>query len=530
MQRVAYLLYRYREQMNADQVILFSPNALFNQYVAQVLPELGEENMQQTTFQAYLEHRLSTEWRIEDSYDQLEYVLTRQHDSDYFQRLESIGIKSSLVFMDELDRYFQSLQQKGLLFRDINFRGQRLFQANWIQEHFYKIDQSLSTPHRLEILIDILLKHLDIFEKEERKKNWVLEEVEQLSVEVIQSVFKRVERESDGYMDELRQEQLLRALVVRRKLKPIRAFIQQARFLDLSMLYKDFLQNIQRQLFSNYLYFNEVIDTTIQRLQNRQLYYEDMTPYLYLKSMIEGFEVNMAIRHVLIDEAQDYSPFQLSYILKLFPKARFTILGDLNQAIYAHSYQSKSFQLFSSNLFDGKVETYSLTKSYRSTRQIMELANRIIQSDIEPFNRTGVKPTLIKIDNEKERCKEIIQLVKKTNANSDRKLAIICKSDQQAYIAYKQLKEQLDVTYVKKDTTEVSNSVIVTPAYLAKGMEYDHVIVYDASSDSYAEEKDRNMIYITCTRAMHTLHLFYQGELSSLLPDQESGLYMTNFN
>ncbi|GAE30622.1 RNA polymerase recycling motor HelD [Alkalihalobacillus hemicellulosilyticus] len=518
MQRVAYLLYRYREQISAEQIILFSPNALFNQYVAEVLPELGEDNMQQTTFQAYLHHRLGKRWKIEDPYDQLEYVLTKKDENDYLQRLESIDMKSSYTFMKEMDRFIDTLRSVGLPFHHVYFHGEVLFQSKWISEHFDKTDSSLSIPNRIEQLIETLLKHIDIFEKEERKQNWVLDEIEQLSDSVIQTVYERIERESDGYVDSVREESLLRALIVKRKLKPIRASIRQFSFIDFPLLYEQFLQSLNPKSFPHQLYFNEMIETTVSQLKKRKLYYEDMTPFLYLRSMIEGFEVNMAMRHVFVDEAQDYSPFQFAYLMKLFPKARFTILGDLHQSIYAHSYRMDSFQLFHETSFSEKVESYSLTKSYRSTRQIIDLASEIIDSGIIPFNRSGAKPMLIQVKNEEERRQRIVQEVNRLQREHEGKVAIICKSDEQTYLAYHQLSNDLNMTYVKKDTSEIQSSIQVIPAYLAKGMEYDCVIIYDASIHSYSEEKERNLLYTACTRAMHSLTLCYDDMLSPLLP------------
>jgi DNA helicase-2/ATP-dependent DNA helicase PcrA len=126
LQRVAYLLYRYRDTLSADQIVLFSPNPLFNSYVSTVLPELGEDNMQQTTFQAYLDHRLGDDWELEAPFSQMEYVLTADQDPTYSKKIESIKLKSSFDYIQLIDNYISSLQKEGMIFTDIVFRGEVL--------------------------------------------------------------------------------------------------------------------------------------------------------------------------------------------------------------------------------------------------------------------------------------------------------------------------------------------------------------------------------------------------------------------
>src|SRR3954447_13219001 len=183
LQRIAYLLYKYRDRLNADQIILFSPNSMFNSYVSNVLPELGEENMQQVTFQEYLDHRLGKEFEVENPYQQLEYVLTGEKTPSYKSRIAGIQFKASIQFFEAIKSYRESLELSRMIFKGIRFRGKSIVTAEEITEKFYSSDTSLRFHNRLEKLKDWLLQKLKEAERIERTKPWVQEEIELLSNE-----------------------------------------------------------------------------------------------------------------------------------------------------------------------------------------------------------------------------------------------------------------------------------------------------------------------------------------------------------
>ena len=183
LQRIAYLLYRYREILSAEQIILFSPNQMFNSYISTVLPELGEQNMQQTTFQDYLEARLKGQFQVEDQYTQMEFLLTAENDLAYSTRREGILFKSSGQFMKVMERYIDSLAKSGMHFKDIHFKGRILFTRTQIEEKFYSFDSSIRIPNRLQLVKNWLLDELKEFAKIERNEAWVEEETQYLDNE-----------------------------------------------------------------------------------------------------------------------------------------------------------------------------------------------------------------------------------------------------------------------------------------------------------------------------------------------------------
>ncbi len=236
LQRIAYLLYKYRDHLNADQIILFSPNSMFNSYVSNVLPELGEENMQQVTFQEYLDHRLSKEFHIENPYEQLEYVLTATNTPSYQSRVASIRFKASLLFFEALHSYRKSLELSGMVFKDIMFRGRPIVTAQQISDRFYHTDTSLHFPNRIERLKDWLVKLINKAEKDERTKSWVQEEIELLSNEEYHKAHTFLAKKRGFTREEMVDYEIepdaLARLIVHQKWKPLRKRVRALYFVD----------------------------------------------------------------------------------------------------------------------------------------------------------------------------------------------------------------------------------------------------------------------------------------------------------
>ncbi|WP_117017578.1 RNA polymerase recycling motor HelD [Aeribacillus pallidus] len=536
LQRIAYLLYKYRDKLRADQIILFSPNSMFNSYVSNVLPELGEENMQQVTFQEYLEYRLNKEFQIEDPYEQLEYMLTEADDSLYRTRTASIRFKASTRFFETIKTYCKSLELSGMLFKDILFRGKPIITAKQITERFYSSDTSLRFHSRLEKLADWLNKQIDEAEKLERTKPWVQEEIELLSNEDYHKAHTLL-RKKRGFKAETlnnyeNEIEALGQLIVRKKLKPLRKRIRTLRFIDMKGVYKQLFADPTRvkQWMEGETpeEWEDICRLTVKTLDEGKLFYEDATPYLFLKELIQGFQTNVSIKHVLVDEAQDYSPFQFEFLKRLFPSARMTVLGDFNQAIFAHASETVDFHTLTSLYGPDKTDSITLTRSYRSTRQIIEFTRGLVPDGerITAFERDGDKPVLTRVSDQAELHRCIASKVADLRKRGYNTIAIICKSAAESTAAYEALKRVEDIKLVKSGSTEHEQGVVVIPAYLAKGIEFDAVIIYNASSHVYGVESLRRLFYTACTRAMHYLQLYSVGEPSPFLQNVAPGSFL----
>ncbi|OMF17150.1 helicase [Paenibacillus amylolyticus] len=538
LQRVAYLLYKYREHLQADQMVLFSPNPMFNSYVSTVLPELGEENMLQTTFQEYLERRLGREYQLEDPFIQLEYVLTGTQDPDYDVRMSSIRFKSSESFLKVITRYKESMLSGGMKFKPVRFQGRAIVTSEAMAEKFYSFESSVKLVSRLEMLRDWMLKELSAFGKGELDAPWVDQQLDLMEPEDLQRAYQRLKRKQKGkthtFNDFEQEREILARMVVSDRLKPLRKWIKSLRFVDIRQLYAHLFNDeaqMVRLLGDEALpaQWDEICKMTLRRLKLQELAYEDITPYLYLRELMLGFHINSNIRHVIIDEAQDYSAFQLAFMKRLFPRAKITALGDFNQAIYAHSSVLSGTGPLTNLYGPDNTEVIELTRSYRSTREIVEFTRGMVPGgeEIIPFNRSGEKPKVIVSSGSERHMNVITTDLKHLIEEGYESVAVICKTAEESRDVHAALSKALPTApkLIKKTTLAFEQGVHVIPAYLAKGVEFDAVLIYDGSAEQYAQEHERKLFYTACTRAMHLLHVYCVGTPSPFITAQSEEWY-----
>lgn len=519
LQRVAYLLYRYRGTLNAENIMLFSPNPLFNSYVSTVLPELGEENMQQSTFQEYLTERLGKAYDVEDPFSQMEFLLSEECEETYQTRVEAIRFKASIEFKNIIDHYVSKLSNQGLIFRDLSFRGDIIISKKEISDYFYRLEKSYSIPNRIQLVKEWLLKELKRAVKRERSRSWVEEEIQFLEKEDYMEAFKKLQEKnhfSDNTFDDFEREQrLLAEMVVKERFKPLFARVKSLKFIDLTQLYLKLFKETEQSVNGLPTHWPEISQQTIDHIQHRLVPYEDATPLVYLQDLLEGRKSNTAIRHIFIDEAQDYTPFQFAFIQRLFPYSKMTMLGDFNQAIFSGATGSQTV-LTDLDISNEEVETFVLTKTYRSTREIVEFSSALIKGGekIEPFNRRGKKPTVSHVD-QTQLNGAILDSIKQYKSEGYQTIAVICRTEEESKALFEELKEAIPVHLIEKGTISYEKGINVIPSYLAKGIEFDAVILYDCTR--YEKESERKLFYTVCTRAMHVLHMFATGEYSSLM-------------
>lgn len=533
LQRIAYLLYKYRDRLQTEQIILFSPNSMFSSYVSNVLPELGEENMEQVTFQDYLDHRLGSAFQAETPYEQLEYVLTAVDDPSYRTRIAGIRFKASTCFFEAINAYRQSLELSGMRFKGMIFRGKPIVTAKQIMERFYGSDTSLRFHNRLEKLQEWLNEQIDEAEKCERSKPWVQDEIELLSNEDYEKARTRL-RKKRGFTEESLQNYdsetaAIGSLIVHKKFRPLRKRIRMLRFIDIKEIYKqlfaDPTQIKQWMKGETPGEWADICPATVKMLDDGKLFYEDATPFLLMKELIQGFQTDNAIKHVLVDEAQDYSPFQFEFLKRLFPAARMTVLGDFNQAIFAHASEAVDFHALTGLYGPDETDVINLTRSYRSTRPIIEFTRGLVPGGerITPFERDGGKPVLTVVLDRAELHRCIASKVESLRGQGYKTIAIICKSAVESTAACEALSSIDQIKLVKSGSMEYEQGVVVIPSYLSKGIEFDAVIIYDASEQVYGDESLRRLFYTACTRAMHSLQLYSVGEPSPFLRDIAPG-------
>jgi DNA helicase-2/ATP-dependent DNA helicase PcrA len=535
LQRIAYLLYRYRGVLGPDQIVLFSPNPVFKGYVSRVLPDLGEANMRQMTFRELIEARLGRRWQVEDLFAQTEALARTAGTADGEARERAVRYKGSEHFFETVGAYLKRLERGGIRFRPLRFQGDTIASADEIARKFYEFSPSEGLGDRLNKIRRWLLERLAVWVESQLDEPWVREAAELADDEEIQRAYVQVRREGgfreDAFGDEERMTELLLRRMAEKAIEPMCKAVKAFRFLDPIATYRELFRN--RALFADcapdgrlpegWEWMSARAEETLGR---KTIDHEDATPLLYVLDALEGFrKVEGDVRHVFVDEAQDYSPFQAAYLRKKFPRAKFTVLGDFNQAIYAQAQDSGGLDGWT-RLFDpAETAVRRLATSYRSTKPIVEFTKAILPPEdaagIVPFQRDGEPPQVRGCRDFAELADRAAEAAKALLAEGHVTIGVIAKTARESGNAYALLKERLTdevpVAHVTGSSARLPRGVSVLPSYLSKGIEFDAVLVWDASAKQYGRPSERKLLYTVCTRALHKLLVFYAGEPSPFL-------------
>lgn len=520
LQRVAYLLYRYRGHLTSGQVVLFSPNQLFNDYIDQVLPELGEQNMVQMTFYQYASRRLPKL--------QLETLQERFESQPTGAAKRVIDLKGTSVYFKAMQKYAQSLNHANIKLRSVKFRGHEIISKDKIADIYYSFNDNYQLGNRLHATKEQLMKILQGKSGNEVHADWVENEVQNLSKEQYDTMLRDNPREFDS--DEAEYKFIAKQLVMR-AFTPVIRGVNRNHFININEQFVHFLKTVPQLINLADYGISEAewqagVKHTIEQMRQGILPMSDMTPYMMLFDLIKGSRGERDIRFVFIDEIQDYTPFQLAFLKFSFPKARFTMLGDLNQAIFTKE-NAVSLQDELSQLFDPEKSEYiELTQTYRSTQQITDFSKDILiqGAQIDAFERKGALPTISVVPTTEAMVTGIVQQLASNQAAAET-TAIITKTLAEAEVAYAALRDQADVTIIRTENQRLVPGTIIVPAYLAKGLEFDAVIMWDAATKVYHGDDERQLVYTIASRAMHQLTIFAVQELTPLLANVADNLY-----
>lgn len=521
LQRIAYLLYRYRGNLTSSDVIMFSPNQLFNDYIKNVLPEMGEQNMVQMTYWQFVSRRLPG-MEVESLFKQFE-----DQNSD----TNISAFKDSVNFFNLVTRYAKHLNKRGMIFKNVYFRDKKkpYFDKEKIKDIYYSFNENYKLANRIDATREELIKMLNRKIAPEVKKNWVMQAIEGLSRDELNELYDRPDQE---FSSEKEEEKFLGRKIVVKALKPVSNKINHNQFINMRAQYLSFLRAVPKMTDLSKWNISEEdwqkhIEEVKENFKKHHIYMNDVSAYLYLYDLITGRRTDYEMRYAFIDEIQDYTPFQLAYLKYNFPRAKFTMLGDLNQAIFTKD-ESRSLLKQISGLFDPKkTDVVQLTKSYRSTKEITDFTKQILRQGekIEAFNRRGPKPTLWGRSTEQEAIEALVKILDKNNENQ-RTTAVITKDLASAKQVAEQLKQKGEkATLIATANQRLVPGTLVVPSYLAKGLEFDAVVMWDASKENYHKVDETQLVYTITSRAMYELDIIYIGEKSPLL-DVDSDTYV----
>lgn len=456
LHRVAYLLYHHRKQLSAKQVLILSPNPVFSEYISHILPELGEENIMEMTFDLYAYRELKKYKDTEDRYDYLEqlFVMNEQEALRYQQRVQE---KQGRAYVEELNSFVLGLEDDLMNFRAFSYKKHHK-EAGEIQVLFYRKFPDLPLLARMQAVAD-----------------YIIDEMETLRGVELDPIERGIVEDKLNAMYETR---------------------------DLLALYNLFLRESGR----------EEIPEAAEKIP-----YEDVYPLLYLKCLLYGSRARSDIKHLIVDEMQDYSYIQFLLLGQMFP-CHMTILGDSMQQAAPGRPDA---QLLCKEVFGKQARLLNLKKSYRSTLEISQFANKIagVEGE-EAFERHGKVPEYVMANDEGEMIEVLGEKLTGLKENEFETTAVLTKTRAEAKRIYEALKEWLPVTLLTADSSRMEKGIVITTFYLAKGLEFDSVHVAYVQKETYYSDYHRQILYIAATRALHELTLYGAGMKSELLPDK----------
>ncbi len=500
---------------------MFSPNQLFNDYINQVLPELGEQNMVQMTYFQYASYRLP---RM-----QVETLQQRFETENTGSMAKITKLEGSLAFFNAVTTYGRHLEQADMRFRNITLNDEVVIPRDKIKSIYYSFNENYHLANRLSETKEELIKILNRKVDSEMRSKWVEEAVQDLSREEINRLYGDEPREFTNGDKEFK---FLARKIVMQRLGKARTQIVRNRFLSINMQYAHFLREVPQIIdLAKYDITEAEWDATVEQklaaIKDRHISLTTVSTYMYLHDLMTGKHGQRDIRFVFLDEIQDYNAFQLAFLKFSFPQARFTMLGDLNQAIFtkenSHSLISELGTMFDPE----KTKVIQLTKSYRSTQQITDFTKEVLVNGeaVTAFDRQGDLPNVITTADFEAGVDQVIDQLSMNDSDRDT-TAIIGKTLAECETLTAALKERGEkVTLIQTENQRLAPGVIVVPSFLAKGLEFDAVIVWNANTENYQREDERQLLYTICSRAMHELTIVAVGELSPLLSRVNTDLY-----
>ena len=475
LHRAAYLMYQgLQTKLSANNIMIISPNSIFEQYISNVLPELGEDNVISSVFEDILSELLNGR-KIQSRNDFLENLIVNSKYKEISRN--SIEFKTSSFFREILDQFLIDIPRQWIEFEDVYYEGKCVVSRQILK------DKILGRP---ETPLGIKLEQLE---------DYILEQIFGTG-------------KGRGHKEEknlIKQE--------------IQKFIK----IDIVELYKI--------LFSNEAYFYSLLQNsnlsqgiksiweyTRENLEADRLYYDDAIAIAYLYLKIYGTNKYKNIKQVVIDEAQDYYPLQYEIFNLLFSNAKFTILGDMKQTL-AKKEDISFYEQIQKILNKKKSSLIMLDKSFRCTNEILNFSLKFIEqsSQIKSFNRNGDSPKVYIADNSEIFIDEIVKEIKLCQEKGFQSICLICKTEKNSTYLFNKIKHKLDIQLIKNGSVSDLQGVFILPVYMSKGLEFDTVLICDADSQNYHDEDDKNLLYVACTRALHKLSLFCENEVSPLI-------------
>lgn len=445
LHRIAYLLYTFRDSISSKDILIISPNKVFSDYISNVLPELGEETVPETSMEQILSGVLEHKYKYQTYFGLVNELLEKPSSS----LIDRIAYKASFGFISELDKFILHIENTYFKAADVKLTKYITIPAPFIEEQYLRFNRY---PIR-----------------------------------------RRFDAMADYMLDMLKIQYAFTVTTAGRNLLKKEIRLMFAGNNDIQV-YKDFFKWTNNP-------------GMFKMRKGHTLEYSDLAPLAYLHLALEGNgNQPCRVKHLLIDEMQDYSPIQYKVIQKLFP-CRKTVLGDAGQSV--NPYGSSTAETIQKSLTASEI--MKLCKSYRSTFEITDFAQKIHpNAELEPVARHGEKPQILQFGSAVEELSGIMGLISTYRKSEYKSLGIICKTEQQAREMADMLKSYAnDISFLSSQSSAFVQGIVITSAHMAKGLEFDEVIIPQTDERNYRSEIDKSMLYVAVTRAMHRLTLTF---------------------
>lgn len=516
LHRVAYLLYTERGQLSASNVMMLSPNPVFKDYISNVLPQLGEENVQEGLFRQVALAAFPTSLSVEEQWEQTECGLTAGGAgcAAVDGRCAALAFKTSRQAPEALNRYVDTLERAATRFPDLRLLAGAAFGGERLRGVY---EDGVGQPMQVRL---------------NRAKRAAAAWLESHVLLEYDTEVEVRAREAPSGAGDLRFGTVYRDLgTVSNQLRAaVESFLAELNSwgnIDLTEMYRGFYAR-DAEWAPTGDGWNRICEFTTHVLDSGTMHYEDLALHSLLGLALMGRRSAgaPAMRHVVIDEVQDYSPAEYRFIRSMHPGAGFTMLGDLNQSLNP----MKSPSGYDDVVADPTVHYVELFRSYRSTTEIMDFASAVLEGSalrrVETIERHGERPRLVVVSAPGDSPDAVVAAVKDLKAKGCASLAVISKTAEEARVLHSRIARALPETrLVMPRDTKFAGGSVVLPVYMAKGLEFDGVVVCDAGAHNYGQPALRRVLYTACTRAMHELVVVCSGEPSPLLPTARPELY-----
>lgn len=531
LHRIAYLIYNYDKNFFPEEFLIIAPNKFFLNYISNVLPDLGVDRVGQSTYEEIAFDVIGSEFEIEEPNNKLARIIDNNKSEKEKKMceiiIESSKYKSSIRFKNLLDEYLYEVEKRFVPEDDFKV-GKYVFMKREDIEHlFYREYSNLPFCRRMEEISKhlksaVTMRSGQILKDIEEERDYKIAKIkmdepnEQIRLSLIRDAYKEAEDLSKEVTKNVKKNVQKYMSSTNKVLEPIK-------------YYKEFMDVYIDTLAKGRISDEEIkyIKTSFADAQRKgKIEMEDLAPLMYIKYMVHGIRTKFELKHIVIDEAQDFSEFQFYIFKKIVKSNSLTILGDLAQGIYFYRGTNNWQKTMSIVFGDGIDPTYlTLKKTYRTTEEIMNVANKVISHIMdklncppgEPVMKNGA-PVIVKhFENEEKMVEQIKERLKEYKEKGFSNIALICKTVEDCIKLKEQLQDE-EIHIISSKDSEYAGGINIVPSYLSKGLEFDAVIITNADVHNYTDsEVDTKLLYVCITRAMNTLEIYHIDELTKLL-------------